>query len=165
MVNLCFDDKIISRAFSYMMINCWFCFKGEILKVINDQFVFWWQKNRTFARGLMVFLFWWYIYIFMYFYYKRRLILTINLCFRVTFEVLNSFYIIVDVEDGGIIMHWDPNCLLYYLKNRTCFWKHAWNKEKFVIEKKHTIGRDDDNEKNKVSCALKTCGRRIWICT
>jgi hypothetical protein len=54
-----------------------------------------------------------------FFYYTRRL--RINLCFKVTFEVFNSFYIIVDVEDGGIIMHRDPNCLLYYIKNRTCF--------------------------------------------
>jgi hypothetical protein len=53
-----------------------------------------------------------------FFYYTRRLI--INLCFKVTFEVLNSFYIIVDVEDGGIIMHRDPNCLFYYIKNKTC---------------------------------------------
>ncbi len=157
MVNLCFDDKIISRASFYMMINCWFCFEGEILKVINDQFVFCHFKR---IDGFFVLM----IYISLFFYYTRRLILTINLCFRVTFEVFNSFYIIIDVEDGGIIMHWDPNCLLYYIKNRTRLWKHAWNKKKLVIEKKHTIGGDDDNEKNKVSCALKTCGRRIWIC-
>jgi hypothetical protein len=128
MVKLCFDGKIISKVFFYMMINCWFCFKGEILKVINDQFVFWWQKNRTFARGLMVFLFWWW-----WWWYIRRL--TINLCFRITFEILNSFYIIVDVKDGGIIMHQDPNCLLYYIKNRTCLWKHAWNKKKMGLRR------------------------------
>ncbi len=53
------------------------------------------------------------------------------------------------MEDGGIIMHRDPNSLLYYIKNRTCLWKHAWNKKKMVIEMKHTIGGDDDGEKNK----------------
>lgn len=145
MVNLCFDDKIVSRVFFfYMMINCWFCFEGEILKVINEQFVFWWKKIKTFARGLMFFFL---DDIYKFFYYTRRL--TINLCFRVTFEVLNSFYTIVDVEDGGIIMHWNPNCLFYYIKNRTCLLKHAWNKKKMVIEKKHTLGGDDESEKNK----------------